>query len=94
MADESNKIQHFSSANNSLFLCVLWKVLFDTEHLPDVAYKVLERIGTKQLTAHLRSFCDLLVLEFSISGNFALPVKSKNFHTILAIKSYINVSCL
>ena len=70
MSDESNKIQHFSSANNSLFLCVLWKVLFDTEQLPDVAYKILERIGTKQLTAHLRSFCDLLVLEFSISGNF------------------------
>ena len=68
MADESNKIQHFSSANNSLFLCVLWKVLFNTEQLPSVAYKILERIGTKQLTAHLRSFCDLLVLEFSISG--------------------------
>ena len=30
--------------------------------------KVLERIGAKQLTAHLRSFCDFLVHEFSKSG--------------------------
>ena len=54
MADEGNKIAHFSAANNTLFLCVLWKVLLVTDNISNVAYKVLDRIGTKQLTAHLR----------------------------------------
>ena len=49
-------------------MCVLWKVLLDTDQITSIAYKVLERIGPKQLTAHLRSFCDVLVLEFSKSG--------------------------
>ena len=67
MSEEVNKIAHFSLPNNTLFLCVLWKVLLVTDTMPDVAYKVLDRIGTKQLTAHLRSFCDVLVMEFAKS---------------------------
>ena len=55
-------------SGTTLFLCVLWKVLLDTDQITSIAYKVLERIGPKQLTAHLRSFCDVLVLEFSKSG--------------------------
>ena len=31
-------------------------------------FQVLQHIGTKQLTCHLRSFCDMLVCEFSKSG--------------------------
>ena len=64
MSDDANKIQHFSGSNNTLFLCVLWKVLLDTDQITSFAYKVLDRIGPRQLTAHLRSFCDVLVLEF------------------------------
>lgn len=67
MSDEGNKIAHFSSQNNTLFLCILWKVLLVTDNINPVAYKVLDRIGTKQLTAHLRSFCDVLVMEFAKS---------------------------
>ena len=49
LQDEGNKIAHFSSSNNTLFLCVLWKVLLDTDYISNVSYKVLDRIGTKQL---------------------------------------------
>ena len=31
-------------------------------------FQVLQHIGAKQLTMHLRSFCDMLVCEFSKSG--------------------------
>ena len=31
-------------------------------------FQVLQHIGAKQLTSHLRSFCDMLVCEFSKSG--------------------------
>jgi hypothetical protein len=51
LQDEGNKIAHFSSSNNTLFLCVLWKVLLDTDYISNVAYKVLDRIGTKQLVS-------------------------------------------
>ena len=46
-----------------IFLCDLELKLFYL-----VSSKVLERIGAKQLTSHLRSFCDFLVHEFSKSG--------------------------
>lgn len=69
MSDEASKIEYFSGGNSdkTLFLCVLWKVLLVTDSISPAAYKVLERIGTKQLTAHLRSFCDVLVMEFGKS---------------------------
>ncbi|TRY72734.1 hypothetical protein TCAL_11188 [Tigriopus californicus] len=68
MSNEHDILQHFATINNSLFLCVLWKMLLETDQISPVAYKVLERINAKQFTAHLRSFCDLLVCEFSKSG--------------------------
>ena len=33
--------------------------------------QVLEKLGAKQLTSHLRSFCDLVVNEFNKSGTEA-----------------------
>jgi len=70
MNNENDIIQHFSlpQGNNNLFLCLLWKMILETDDISPIAYKVLERIGAKQLTAHLRSFCDFLVHEFSKSG--------------------------
>ena len=70
MSNENDIIQHFSSnqGNQNLFLCLLWKMILETEDISPIAYKVLERIGARQLTAHLRSFCDFLVHEFSKSG--------------------------
>ena len=68
MNNENDIIAHFSQASNTLFLCLLWKMILETEDISPIAYKVLEKIGAKQLTAHLRAFCDFLVHEFSKSG--------------------------
>lgn len=68
MTNEHDMVQHFAAPSNTLFMCVLWNMLLETDQISPIAYKVLERIGAKQLTAHLRSFCDLLVCEFSKSG--------------------------
>ena len=43
-------------------------MILETDDISPIAYKVLEKIGAKQLTAHLRAFCDFLVHEFSKSG--------------------------
>jgi mediator of RNA polymerase II transcription subunit 23 len=34
------KLQHFSTQSNSLFLCVLWKTLLETDQIHPLAYKV------------------------------------------------------
>ena len=46
--DPTNKIQHFSSSNNTLFLCVLWKVLLVTDQITPVAYKLCNRDCSKK----------------------------------------------
>ena len=68
MNNENDIIAHFSQGSNTLFLCLLWKMILETDDISPIAYKVLEKIGAKQLTAHLRAFCDFLVHEFSKSG--------------------------
>jgi mediator of RNA polymerase II transcription subunit 23 len=72
LTNEQEKINHFSQPNtNATFLCLLWKMIMESDesarNIPVAAYKVLERTGAKQLAAHLRTFCDYLVLEFSKS---------------------------
>ena len=55
MSNENDIIQHFSSSQgNNLFLCLLWKMILETDDISPIAYKVLERIGAKQITSHLR----------------------------------------
>ena len=79
MTNENDIIQHFSSnqGSNNLFLCLLWKMILETDNITPIAYKVLERIGAKQLTAHLRSFCDFLVHVFgSMSGLLRVLIMS------------------
>ena len=68
MSNEQDIVQHFCAPKNTLFLCVLWKILLEKDEIQPIAYKVLERIGAKQLIQHLRSFCDLVVNEFNESG--------------------------
>jgi Mediator complex subunit 23. len=34
----------------------------------ELVYRILERIGARALSAHLRKFCDYLVFEFANSG--------------------------
>lgn len=70
MSNENDIIAHFSLQHNTspLFLCLLFKMVLDTDRVPPIAYKVLERVGPRQLAAHVRTLCDFLVLEFSNSA--------------------------
>ncbi|XP_037789098.1 mediator of RNA polymerase II transcription subunit 23-like isoform X2 [Penaeus monodon] len=70
MSNETDIIAHFSLQHNTspLFLCLLFKMVLDNDRVPPIAYKVLERVGPRQLAAHVRTLCDFLVLEFSNSA--------------------------
>ncbi|XP_051162012.1 mediator of RNA polymerase II transcription subunit 23 [Leptopilina boulardi] len=68
MSNENDIIAHFTAPSAPpLFLCLLWKMILDTDRISPIAYKILERIGARALSAHLRKFCDYLVFEFSNS---------------------------
>ncbi|XP_074752433.1 mediator of RNA polymerase II transcription subunit 23 isoform X7 [Athene noctua] len=69
MTTENDIITHFSTQRSPpLFLCLLWKMLLDTDHINQIGYRVLERIGARALVAHVRTFADFLVYEFSTSA--------------------------
>ncbi|XP_056641984.1 mediator of RNA polymerase II transcription subunit 23 isoform X1 [Diorhabda carinulata] len=68
MNNENDIMAHFGVPGAPpLFLCLLWRMLLDTNHITPISYKILERIGARALSAHLRKFCDCLVFEFSNS---------------------------
>ncbi|KAB0793141.1 hypothetical protein PPYR_12761 [Photinus pyralis] len=68
MNNENDILAHFGVAGAPpLFLCLLWKMVLETDHISPIAYKILERIGARALSAHLRKFCDCLVFEFTNS---------------------------
>ncbi|XP_029639982.1 mediator of RNA polymerase II transcription subunit 23 [Octopus sinensis] len=68
MANENDIIAHFSMQGTPpLFLCIIWKNLLDDNRISSTAYKVLERLGPRSLSSHLRTFADFLVFEFSSS---------------------------
>lgn len=68
MNNENDIIAHFSVPGTPpLFLCLLWKMILETDRISPIAYKILERIGARALSAHLRKFCDYLVFEFANS---------------------------
>ncbi|XP_059897120.1 mediator of RNA polymerase II transcription subunit 23 isoform X2 [Gadus macrocephalus] len=76
MSNENDIITHFSlQGSPPLFLCLLWKMLLETDHINQIGFrdgkpqlKVLERIGARALVAHVRTFADFLVYEFSTSA--------------------------
>ncbi|KAI5193953.1 Mediator Of Rna polymerase Ii Transcription Subunit 23 [Manis pentadactyla] len=68
MSSENDIITHFAVQGSPLFLCLLWKMLLDTDHINQIGYRVLERIGARALVAHVRTFADFLVYEFSTSA--------------------------
>ncbi|XP_014210874.1 mediator of RNA polymerase II transcription subunit 23 isoform X1 [Copidosoma floridanum] len=74
MSNENDIIAHFSvSGTPPLFLCLLWKMILETDRISPIAYKILERIGARALSAHLRKFCDYIVFEVSsitCDGNY------------------------
>ncbi|CAH4038427.1 mediator of RNA polymerase II transcription subunit 23 isoform X1 [Pieris brassicae] len=63
MANDNDIISHFSVPGTPLFLCLLWKMIFETNRINPIAFKILERIGARALSAHLRKFCDYLMFE-------------------------------
>ncbi|XP_049612105.1 mediator of RNA polymerase II transcription subunit 23 isoform X4 [Syngnathus scovelli] len=68
MTNEEDIITHFSMQGSPpFFLCLLWKMLLETDHINQIGYNVLERIGARALVAHMRTFADFLVYEFSTS---------------------------
>ncbi|XP_068610263.1 mediator of RNA polymerase II transcription subunit 23 [Brachionichthys hirsutus] len=69
MANENDIITHFSMQGSPpLFLCLLWKMLLETDHINQMGFRVLDRIGARALVAHVRTFADFLVYEFSTSA--------------------------
>ncbi|XP_037947513.1 mediator of RNA polymerase II transcription subunit 23-like [Teleopsis dalmanni] len=69
MSNESDIIAHFiRPTTNPLFLCLLFKMIWETETISPVAYKILEGISARALSAHLRKLCDYLVGEVANSN--------------------------
>ncbi|XP_064625436.1 mediator of RNA polymerase II transcription subunit 23-like [Lineus longissimus] len=69
MQNENEIIAHFSMQGTSpLFLCILWKSLLEDNRISTIGYKLLDRLGPRALSAHLRTFADYLVFEFSTSN--------------------------
>lgn len=68
MVNEDTLVAHFSQPNAPpLFICVLWKMLLDSDYLNPVVYRILDNIRIRTLSAHLRTFVDYLVYEFANS---------------------------
>lgn len=66
ITNDNDRIKHFTSQGTPpLIYCLLYKMLLDNEHIPQVSYKILDKIGVKALSNHLRTFADFLVLEFA-----------------------------
>ncbi|XP_058805221.1 mediator of RNA polymerase II transcription subunit 23-like isoform X2 [Phymastichus coffea] len=66
MSNENDILAHFAVPNSPpLFLCLLWKIILDNHRINPIVYKILERIGARALSAHLRKFCDYIVFEVS-----------------------------
>uniref|UniRef100_A0A1A9X3H6 Mediator of RNA polymerase II transcription subunit 23 n=1 Tax=Glossina brevipalpis TaxID=37001 RepID=A0A1A9X3H6_9MUSC len=69
MTNENDIINHFIKPNTSpLFLCLLYKMIWETENISPVAYKILEGISARALSANLRKLCDYLVNEVASSN--------------------------
>lgn len=68
MSNENTLVAHFSQPNAPpLFICILWKMLLESDQLNPVVYKILDNIRIRTLSAHLRTFVDYLVYEFASS---------------------------
>ncbi|XP_053676099.1 mediator of RNA polymerase II transcription subunit 23 [Anopheles nili] len=68
MTNENDIIAHFGmTVNPPLFLCLVFKMIIETDGISPVAYKILERIGARALSTHLRKLCDYLLFEVANS---------------------------
>ncbi|KAK6167600.1 hypothetical protein SNE40_021588 [Patella caerulea] len=80
MANENDIIAHFSMQGiPPLFLCIIWKNLIEENRVTPTAYKVLDRLGPRALSNHLRTFVDFLVVEVALqSQNITRYVEAVN----------------
>ncbi|XP_071964997.1 mediator of RNA polymerase II transcription subunit 23-like [Antedon mediterranea] len=68
MNNDADLVKHFTAENRPpMFLCVLWKMLLQSDQLRPVIIKILETIGPRMISKHIRLFTDYLVFEFSNS---------------------------
>ncbi|KAI1287629.1 Mediator of RNA polymerase II transcription subunit 23 [Halotydeus destructor] len=70
MNSENDIISHFSGQNAPpLFLCLIWRMVLENDYrLNPIVYKILDKIGARGLSIHLRTFCDYIVNELAISS--------------------------
>lgn len=54
MNNENDILKHFSQGTPPLFLCLLWKMLLENDRINPIAYKILDRIGARAFSAHIR----------------------------------------
>ena len=45
MSNEHDIVQHFSNSNNTNFLCVVWKMLLESDTINAVAFKVRKNLN-------------------------------------------------
>ncbi|XP_068748521.1 mediator of RNA polymerase II transcription subunit 23-like [Montipora capricornis] len=68
MTTENEILNHFADpSSTNVFICILWKMLLESGRLSPACHKVLERLGARALSAHVRVFADYLVYELSKS---------------------------
>lgn len=66
MSNDNTLVTQFSQPNAPpLFICILWRMLLDSDNLNPVVYRILDNIRIRTLSAHLRTFVDYLVHEFA-----------------------------
>ncbi|KAJ8033690.1 Mediator of RNA polymerase II transcription subunit 23 [Holothuria leucospilota] len=69
LGTDQDKVAYFTGQGVSpFFLCIVWKILLETEHIPGIIVKILEQMGPGSMSAQIRCFADYLVQEFSTSA--------------------------
>jgi mediator of RNA polymerase II transcription subunit 23 len=76
MANENDTIAYFSTTPT--FLCLLFKMILENGEMNPIAYKILERIGSRTFSLQLRKLCDFLLFEVSYTKQVSKLVDAIN----------------
>lgn len=76
MTNENDIIAYFSQTSS--FLCLLFKMISDNGEISPVAFKILERLGSRTFSSQLRKLCDFLLYEVTISKQIPKLVDAIN----------------
>lgn len=69
LTTDQDKVAYFTGTGVSPhFLCIVWKILLEREHIPGIIVKILEQMSPGSMSAQIRCFADYLVQEFSTSA--------------------------